>query len=133
VVLLVEHNLDSLAMHAIGLLSMGLQPVTADNAADGFSRACRLHPEVIVVDMTLSDLSGLELARRLRDDIRTRSSSIIFTSDDTSPETARQAREAGGDHFIVTPCQPARLAQEIATVIRARQPISVASSGARRM
>jgi CheY-like chemotaxis protein len=133
VVLLVETDRDALAMHAIGLLALGLQPVTADNAADGLERARRLHPDVIVTDMRLPDISGLEFARLLRDDIRTRRSAIILATTDASPETARQASEAGCDRCVVTPCQALKLAHEIASLLRSRLQTTVASSGAHLM
>lgn len=131
VILLVESDRDALAMHAIGLLALGLQPVTADNAADGLERARRLHPDVIVADMRLPDISGLEFVRLLRDDIRTRGAAIILATTDASPETARQAREAGCDRRLVTPCQPLLLAHEIASLLRSRLTTSAAASGAR--
>jgi CheY-like chemotaxis protein len=53
IVLLVDDHEDSAAMYAIGLLAMGFQAVTARSAEDGFERACRLKPDVVVADVSL--------------------------------------------------------------------------------
>ena len=52
VVLLVDDHEDTVAMYAYVLLAMGFQPVTAGSPDDGFERACRLQPDVVVADFT---------------------------------------------------------------------------------
>jgi CheY-like chemotaxis protein len=53
VVLIVDDHQESLAMYAFGLAAMGFQPVTAENAEDAFARACQIHPDAIVADVSL--------------------------------------------------------------------------------
>jgi two-component system, cell cycle response regulator DivK len=117
VVLLVDDHEDSLAMYAIGLLAMGFQPVTAGTAEAAFARACELHPEVIVADITLPDTSGLELTRRLRQDGRTRDMRIIVLTGHAGDSVKQQADDAGCDRFLVKPCLPDTLALEIRNVL----------------
>jgi len=117
VVLLVEDHDDSAAMYAIGLLAMGFQPVTAGTAEDGFDRACRLQPDVIVADMALPGMSGIDLTRRLRDDVRTRSARIIVLTGHVHDGLKEKAHKAGCDRFLVKPCLPDVLALEIRDVL----------------
>jgi CheY-like chemotaxis protein len=63
VVLIVDDHQESLAMYALGLLAMGFQPVTAENAEDAFARACQIHPDAIFSDVSPPGISGLELTR----------------------------------------------------------------------
>lgn len=120
VVLLVDDH-DAIAMYAIGLLAMGFQPVTAENSHIGFERACRIQPDVIVADARLPDGSGVELARRLREDERTREAGIIVLTGDSAVSLKRQAHAAGCDRFIVKPCLPDVLALQILDVLNRRQ------------
>lgn len=120
-VLLVDDHEDSVAMYALGLLAMGFEPVTAETADDAFARTCELKPDVIVADVTLRGTSGLELARRLRQDGRTKDTRIIVLTGNASAAVERQAFDAGCDRFIVKPCLPDALALEIRNVLNGHQ------------
>jgi CheY-like chemotaxis protein len=117
IVLLVDDHEDSAAMYAIGLLAMGFQPVTVGTAEDGFERACRLKPDVVVADVSLAGMSGLDLTRRLRRDTRTRDARIIVLTGHALGGIKDKAEAAGCDRFLVKPCLPDVLALEIRNVL----------------
>jgi CheY-like chemotaxis protein len=121
VVLLVDDHEDSAAMYAIGLLAMGFQPVTAGTAEDGFDRACQLQPDVIAADVGLGGMSGLDLARRLRGDTRTRGAGIIVLTGHAFGRIKDKAEAAGCDRFLLKPCLPDVLALEIRDVLLQRE------------
>src|SRR5688572_14496199 len=121
VVLLVDDHEDSAAMYAIGLLAMGFEPVTAETAEEGFERACRLNPDVVVADVNLAGSSGLELTRRLRSDTRTRDARIIVLTGHALGEAKDKAEAAGCDRFLMKPCLPDVLALEIRDVLHQRK------------
>jgi two-component system, cell cycle response regulator DivK len=121
VVLIVDDHEDSLAMYAFGLLAMGFQPVIAATAEDAFARACSIHPSVVVTDMTLAGSSGLDLTRRLREDVRTRNTGIIVLTGYAGAALRRQADEAGCDRFVEKPCMPDALAWAIRDVLANRR------------
>jgi len=85
----------TLPRYAIGLLAMGFQPVTAATAEDRFERACRLKPDVIVADVSLAGMSGLDLTRRLRGDARTRGARIIVLTGHALGGVKDKAHAAG--------------------------------------
>ena len=120
VVLLVDDHEDTVAMYAYVLLAMGFQPVTAGSPDDGFERACRLQPDVVVADVHLAGGSGLELARRLREDARTRETGIIVLTGDGFTALKKKAHAAGCDRFILKPCLPDALALQIRDVLNRR-------------
>ncbi len=108
-------------MYALALLTMGLHPLTADTAEDGFASACEFCPAVIVADVTLPAGSGLDLMRQLRQDGRTKNTRIIVLTADAGAEVKRRANDAGCDRFMVKPCLPDRLAVEIWDVLGCRR------------
>ena len=82
-----------------------------------------IHPDVIVADIMLPGISGLELARRLRDDARTKDTAIIVLTGRTFGGDEEQATAAAGcDRFLLKPCLPDDLAFEIRHVLSARGP-----------
>jgi two-component system cell cycle response regulator DivK len=108
-------------MYALGLLAMGFQAITAENADDGFARACELHPDVVVADVTLPGVSGLDLTRRLRSDTRTKDAGIIVLTGHALGSAKQQATDAGCDRFLLKPCLPDALADEIRNVLVGRE------------
>jgi two-component system phosphate regulon response regulator PhoB len=121
VVLIVDDQQDSLATYAFVLLAMGFQPVMAVNAEDGFARACKWHPDVVVAHMTRPGTSGLKLARRLREDTRTKDAGIIVVTGNAVGSATERAAAADCDRVLLKPCQPDALALEIRDVILMRR------------
>jgi len=121
VVLIVDEHRDSLAMYAYGLLAMGFQPVPVENPDHAFARACELHPDAVVSDVTLPEGSGLDLTRRLREDVRTRDTGIIVLAGHIFGSKKQEADDAGCDRFLLKPCLPDTLAHEIYDVLRSRR------------
>jgi CheY-like chemotaxis protein len=99
---------------------MGFQPVTAETAEDGFECPCRLKPDVVVADVSLAGMSGLDLTRRLRRDMRTRDARIIVLTGRALGGVKDKAEAAGCDRFLVKPCLPDVLALEIRNVLHQR-------------
>lgn len=79
-------------------------------------------PEVVLLDLYMPELDGLELAARIREQPDTEFTSIVFISGDHEADTRFQALAAGGDDFLTKPVLPRHL---IAAVLnrgrRARQ------------
>jgi DNA-binding response OmpR family regulator len=70
-------------------------------------------PDVVVVDMGLGGVSGLELTRRLRGDAQARGVRIIVLTGHTFGGMRSKAEDAGCDRVLVKPCLPDVLALEI--------------------
>lgn len=79
-------------------------------------------PEVVLLDLYMPEIDGLEMAARIREQPGTEFTSIVFISGDHEADTRFQALAAGGDDFLTKPVLPRHL---IAAVVnrgrRARQ------------
>jgi CheY-like chemotaxis protein len=71
-------------------------------------------PDVVVTDIAMPEMDGLELSRRLRAGPQTRDIPIIAVSGQAS----NRAREAGADIVLDKPCEPDRLLHVIEDVLR---------------
>jgi two-component system nitrogen regulation response regulator GlnG len=89
----------------------GLEVVTAETAADGLELARQRRPDVIVLDLHLPDLPGLEMLRRLRAvDAR---SPVIFITGRSTTDTAIEAMKLGAYEYLLKPLELSQLRQVV--------------------
>jgi two-component system NtrC family sensor kinase len=70
-------------------------------------RLARSSPDLIVLDVALTDIDGFEVCRRLKNDAATRAIPVIQkTSIYRDPEHRRQGLAAGADEYLVDPIEP---------------------------
>jgi two-component system cell cycle response regulator DivK len=103
-VLIVEDNALSMKLFNDLLEAHGHDTVKASRAADALDLARATRPDLILMDIHLPDLSGLEAAGRLKADPRTRDIPIIaMTASGLVGE--REALAAGCDGYMAKPIQ----------------------------
>lgn len=85
-------------------------------AADGtvaLSQAFSLAPSLIILDLSLPEVDGWEVARRLKGDQRTREIPILALSAFGLPIHRERALAAGCVAFMAKPCPPSELLAEV--------------------
>jgi len=88
-----------------------LEVRTAESATEGLAMARACHPDVIILDIQLPDMNGLEALRRLRDlDAR---SPVIFITGKSTTDTAIEAMKLGAYEYLLKPLELAQLRQVI--------------------
>lgn len=116
-VLIVEDNADILANLYGYLEPLGY---TLDSARDGFAglalAADRNH-DAIVLDLMLPGLDGLELCRRLREELRRDTPVLMLTARDTVADKVLGLR-AGADDYLVKPFSLAELDARLQALVR---------------
>ncbi len=65
-------------MVAIKLRSNGFEVVTASNGAEAFALACSEMPDIIVTDMQMPVMDGLELVGKLRENEKTKAIPVVM-------------------------------------------------------
>ena len=98
----------------------GYDVLAATGGEAGLSQARMGHPDVIVLDVMMPGIDGLEVARRLRDDPDTNTIPIILLSA-KAQNADIMAGLAVADEYITKPFEPLELLERVATVI-ARNP-----------
>jgi CheY-like chemotaxis protein len=94
--------------------------IEAADAAGALELAARERPDVVVLDVNLPDLSGYEVARRLRTERATGGVGIVFVSASYTAQALRA--EAGeGDAYLAEPVDPVELLTTVALVLRTRR------------
>ena len=77
--------------------------IVATTGRDGLREAVRLRPELILLDMNLPDMDGLEIIRCLNADARTAGIPVIAVSADAMPEQVGRALAAGCEAYWTKP------------------------------
>lgn len=104
-VLYVEDN-----MHSIDIISRLLHAktewrlITSTLGIEGLEMALTLRPELILLDLQLPDISGLDVLRVLRADARTADTPIIMLSAEAHQEKIEECMAAGASDYFVKPC-----------------------------
>lgn len=75
--LVIEDHADSNRLLSIRFRNLGVRVVCAYDGVQGFSRAIRDRPDVIILDLGLPRMNGVDLLRRFRFDERTKRMPII--------------------------------------------------------
>ncbi|MFG0306612.1 MAG: response regulator [Phycisphaerales bacterium JB040] len=85
-----------------------------ENGLDAVARYGELRPDVVLLDVGLPDISGLEVGRRIRQ--RWRGAAILFFTMHDELPMVRQALDVGGLGFVSTSCAPDELAEAVKRV-----------------
>ena len=100
-------------LHVIGVATDGL---------DAVRKAEELRPDLILLDISLPRLNGLEVARRIRKVAAT--STILFLSGESDPDVVRHAFSAGGLGYVLKSDAARDLVAGIESVLFGRRFVS---------
>jgi signal transduction histidine kinase len=107
--LIVEDNPDIADTTATMLAIAGHTVRCARDGAQAIAEAQSFAPEVVLLDVGLPELDGYQVARRLRQLPQTRHALIIGLTGYGMPADRQRGREAGFDHHLLKPADPAEL------------------------
>ena len=91
----------------------GYRVATAEDGLDALDKTQALHPDIILMDLSLPRLDGWEASRRLKADESTRRIPIIALTAHALASAREKAVEAGCDAVMTKPCPPRDLEAEV--------------------
>jgi CheY-like chemotaxis protein len=112
-VLIVDDIPDVREMYSFYLITQGFKVLTARDAVSGIDSALQHRPDVVVMDLSMPAVDGVEATHRLKADARTRRIPILILTGYPLRAIAQGALEAGADVFLTKPCLPEDLEQHI--------------------
>ena len=116
-VLVVDDSSDGREMLVEYLAFRGFQVAEARHGAEAIEATRRVHPHIILMDLTMPAMDGWEATRQLKADPLTKEIIIIAVSAHAFASEQASAREAGCDGFIAKPFDLAVLADVLARVM----------------
>lgn len=104
--LLVEDNEDNLIIYTTILRFGGYRVVEAHDGRAALAAASTIQPDLILMDVAIPYVDGLEVTRRLKADPATRHIPIIALTAHALPSDRDRAFAAGCDGYISKPAEP---------------------------
>ncbi len=121
-ILVVEDEPAIQELIAYNLKQAGHQALRADNAEQAMNLVQSALPDLVLLDWMLPGQSGIDFARRLRTDKRTRTVPIIMLTARSDEQDKLTGLDAGADDYITKPFSPRELNARIKAVLRRRAP-----------
>ena len=119
-VLVVEDNND-LREYIASTLSAVYNVKEATDGESGFDAACEFMPDLIISDVMMSCMSGIELCRNIKNDMETSHIPVILLTARSSTENKVEGIESGADAYITKPFNISLLQATIKQLIETRQ------------
>jgi DNA-binding response OmpR family regulator/DNA-directed RNA polymerase subunit RPC12/RpoP len=116
-ILVVDDDGVLLASLSSLLAAHGFQPLTATDGPSGMEVAKRERPELILLDILMPGLDGLEACRRLRTDAHLKEVPIIIMTAMEDPKLNVKAFKAGATLALQKPLEPRRLIGTVKTAL----------------
>ena len=110
----------------IALKQAGYEVVEAGDGAEGLAKARRGKADLIVLDIGLPEMDGLELCRNLRADHDT---PILFLTARDDEIDRVLGLELGGDDYVTKPFSPRELIARIRAILKRAAPIPAEGAG----
>jgi len=117
--LIIEDN-DEVREFLVQKLQPYFQVSTAADGAAGLRLASDTIPDVIVCDVGLPELSGLDVAAALKGDWRTSHIPLVLLTAQGAPEQQVAGVQAGADLYLTKPFNPTFLLESLRTLLRNR-------------
>ena len=121
-ILVVEDEPAIQELIAYNLKQAGHQPLRADNAEQAMNLVQSALSDLVLLDWMLPGQSGIDFARRLRSDRRTRTVPIIMLTARSDEQDKLTGLDTGADDYITKPFSPRELNARIKAVLRRRAP-----------
>ena len=120
-VLMVEDHPDIADLYQLKLQLEGYRVAVASNGMTGLQLARELKPDVVLLDVHVPVLDGLQLLAALRADEETRDIVVVVCSEDDNPQLIQEARRLEAAAYLVKARMlPSGLSQKIGEVLRHR-------------
>ena len=112
-ILVVEDNVGSLMLATVMLETEGFQVAGAESAEEARTVLASRTPDLILMDIQLPGIDGLEFTKELKADPETSGIPVFALTGHAMPLHERAARAAGCSGFIAKPWTPEGLTREI--------------------
>ena len=115
---IVEDDADIVEMIEYNLQKEGYETISALTGSKALSLARKKAPDLIILDLMLPDLDGLEICKELRSDKLTSKVPIIIVSAKSQETDKVVGLELGADDYVTKPFSPRELIARVKAVLR---------------
>jgi DNA-binding response OmpR family regulator len=117
-ILIVEDEHDILQLVKLYLEKEGFRTVSAKTGTEGLQQVKQEKPDLVVLDLMLPEIDGLEVCKRLRSDRETAMLPIIMLTAKAEESDTVVGLELGADDYVTKPFSPKTLVARIKALLR---------------
>ena len=117
-ILIIEDEKDIVKMLDYNLKKEGFRAFSATNGEDGLDMARKEHPDLILLDLMLPEMDGLEVCKAVKNDTKTAHIPIIILTAKAQETDKIVGLELGADDYMTKPFSPRELIARIKAVLR---------------
>lgn len=117
-ILIVDDELDILEFLQYNLVREGYEVLTASNGEEGIKIAEREHPQLVILDIMMPKMDGVEVCRHLRAKPEFDKTLIAFLTAREEDYSQIAALDVGGDDYITKPIRPRVFVSRIKALLR---------------
>lgn len=121
-ILVIEDDEDIQELVKYNLVKEGYQSLQALTGEDGLKLARGKQPDLIVLDLMLPGLDGMEVCKQLKRDPKTESIPVVMLTAKAEESDIVAGLEVGADDYLPKPFSPKVLIARIRTILRRRSP-----------
>ena len=130
-VLVVEDEIDLSTSLSYALAAAGYEAQTADRGGVALAALEVFHPDLVLLDVMLPDISGLDVCRRLRQNTTIRQPAVIIVSAKAQEIDRVVGLEIGADDYVVKPFSVRELLLRVDARLKTRRAVMAAATNSR--
>jgi type IV pilus assembly protein PilB len=100
---LVVDDIRNIVRAVLQSANLGLQVVTAQDGIEAVELASQERPDIVILDISMPDMDGFEVCRRLRADVRTAFVPVLMLTANGGEQHMTAGFGAGADDYVVKP------------------------------
>ncbi len=117
-ILVVDDEPDILEFVKYNLQKEGFRVSTAENGVQGLDEARRVKPDLIILDIMMPEMDGVEVCRQLRSEPLFNNTVVAFLTARDEDYSQIAALDVGGDDYITKPIRPRVLISRVNALLR---------------
>ncbi len=116
-ILLVDDSNTVLLLHQMMLSDSGFTLLVARNGREGFEKAIAEQPDLILMDVVMPEMDGIEAVKKIREHAQLRTTPIILVTTRGEADNVARGYAAGCTAYITKPFDSAALLAKIQTFL----------------
>lgn len=123
IVLVIEDN-DDIRDYIASSFDPSFKVLTAANGKDGWEQAERAIPDIIISDIMMPMMDGIELCRNVKEDIRTSHIPVILLTAKDSLQDKEEGYDSGADSYLTKPFSAKLLFSRVHNLLESRRKLA---------
>jgi two-component system, OmpR family, alkaline phosphatase synthesis response regulator PhoP len=117
-ILLVDDEADILEFLGYNLRKEGYEVYTCNNGIDGLAKATEILPHLVILDVMMPGMDGIETCREIRQVAELKNTIVIFLTARGEDYSQIAGFEAGADDYVTKPVKPRVLVSRVKALLR---------------